>query len=313
MKIKNKQECIPVGCVPSAAVAVRGGARPDPPQLPPWVWAWTWSPSIFPLGVGLDLIPLKFPLVCGPGDPPSSRHPPRSRHPPCGQNHRCLWKYNLAPTSLRAVKIKKQTNWCSESSTDWGFSRLRLDGSIITKHKHSLQRLCFYRCVSVHGGGVLSQHALQVVSQHALQQVLGGCDIPACLAGFQAHSQGGSLGGSGWEVWSRPTAKGEVEGDLVQAHTQGGSWGGSGQWGACSWGACFGGSTLGGCLLWGVPTPGGCLLGGGACSGGACSGGGACSAPPMTATAAGGTNSTGMHSCCVTFPQKPNEIGKKWA
>ena len=60
-----KQECIPVGCVPPAAVAVTGGVstppgaetplleqvpppgcgpgdppRPDPPQLPPWVWAW---------------------------------------------------------------------------------------------------------------------------------------------------------------------------------------------------------------------------------------------------------------------------------
>ena len=46
--------------------------------------AWIWSPSIsplgvgldliplnFPLGVGLDLIPLNFPLGCGPGsDPP---------------------------------------------------------------------------------------------------------------------------------------------------------------------------------------------------------------------------------------------------
>ena len=30
---------------------------------------------------------------------------PRSRHPPCEQNHRRLWKYNLAPTSLRAVII----------------------------------------------------------------------------------------------------------------------------------------------------------------------------------------------------------------
>ena len=29
--------------------------------------AWIWSPSIFPLGVGLDLIPLNFPLGCGPG------------------------------------------------------------------------------------------------------------------------------------------------------------------------------------------------------------------------------------------------------
>ena len=39
----------------------------DPPQFPPWVWAWIWSPSISPLGVGLDLIPLNFPLGCGPG------------------------------------------------------------------------------------------------------------------------------------------------------------------------------------------------------------------------------------------------------
>ena len=43
----------------------------DPPQFPPWLWAWTRSPSISPLGVGLDQIPLIFPLGCGPGpDPP---------------------------------------------------------------------------------------------------------------------------------------------------------------------------------------------------------------------------------------------------
>ena len=42
---KKKQECIPVVCVPPAAVAVRGGVstRPpgaDPPdQAPPWDWA----------------------------------------------------------------------------------------------------------------------------------------------------------------------------------------------------------------------------------------------------------------------------------
>ena len=64
----------PLGCWPG----------PDPPQFPPWVWAWIWSPSIsplgmgldliplnFPLGVGMDLIPLNFPLGYGPGsDPP---------------------------------------------------------------------------------------------------------------------------------------------------------------------------------------------------------------------------------------------------
>ena len=58
-----------------------------------------------------------------------------------------------------------------------------------------LRRLCFYRCVSVHRGGavsqhaiqqvsggqgVLSQYALQVVSQHALQQVSG----EVCLQGL---------------------------------------------------------------------------------------------------------------------------------
>ena len=52
----------------------RGGGGcpgPDPPEFPPWVWAWIWSPLISPLGVGLDLIPLNFPLGCGPGsDPP---------------------------------------------------------------------------------------------------------------------------------------------------------------------------------------------------------------------------------------------------
>ena len=50
----------------------------------------------------------------------------------------------------------------------------------------------------------------------------------ACLAGFQAHSQGGSLGDLAGGGVSRPTPKGEVDGDLVQAHTQGGSWRGSG-------------------------------------------------------------------------------------
>ena len=30
------------------------GPGPDPPQLPPWVWALTRSPSTSPLGVGLE-------------------------------------------------------------------------------------------------------------------------------------------------------------------------------------------------------------------------------------------------------------------
>ena len=98
-KKKVAQECIPVGCVPPAAVAVTGVVsthpQPDPPEIPPWLWAWTRSPSISPLAVGLHQIPLNFPLGCGPGPdptqlppwqwawrPPRSRHPPRTRHPP---------------------------------------------------------------------------------------------------------------------------------------------------------------------------------------------------------------------------------------
>ena len=122
---------------------------------------------------------------------------------------------------------------------------------------------------------MLSQHALQVVSEHTLQQVLGGGGvvggIRACLAGFQAHTQRGSLGGSGRGV-SSPTAKGEVEGDLVQAHSQGGS---------CGPGQHPRGKLRG---IW---------------PGDACSG--VCGDPPMTATAAGGMHPTGMHSCFKCF------------
>ena len=41
------------------------GPGSDPPQFPPWLWAWIWSPSISPLAVGLDLIPLNFILGVG--------------------------------------------------------------------------------------------------------------------------------------------------------------------------------------------------------------------------------------------------------
>ena len=87
--------------------------------------------------------------------------------------------------------------------------------------------LCFYRCLSVHGGvpglGGVSRPTPKGEAEGDLVQV---------------HTQVGSWGGSGSGphprgklrgIWSRPTPKGEVEGDLVQAHTQGGSWGGTGQ------------------------------------------------------------------------------------
>ena len=66
-----------------------------------------------------------------------------------------------------------------------------------------LRRLCFYRCLSTGWGG-------------------GGAN-PACLAGFQAHTQGGKFRGICRGGVSRSTAKGEVERGQVQAHSQGGS------------------------------------------------------------------------------------------
>ena len=50
-----------------------------------------------------------------PCTPPKATHPPATTlTPACGQNHRRLWKYNLAPTSLRAVI--KQKYRCKKAS-----------------------------------------------------------------------------------------------------------------------------------------------------------------------------------------------------
>ena len=81
--------------------------------------------------------------------------------------------------------------------------------AFVTARKRSLRRLCFYICLPFcpcGRGGMVSQNTLQVVSQHALQVSGGwypsmpcrsqGGGIPACLAGLQAHTQGGS-----WRVW----------------------------------------------------------------------------------------------------------------
>ena len=78
--------------------------------------AWTRFPSTSPLGVGLDQIPLNFPLGCGPGDPPGpgtphesrlpgsrppmradppGADPPGSRHPPNGDLLQGMLGYHL--------------------------------------------------------------------------------------------------------------------------------------------------------------------------------------------------------------------------
>ena len=119
-----------------------------------------------------------------------------------------------------------------------------------------------------------------------------------------SRSPGPHLRGKWRRIWSRPTAKGEVEGDLVQAHSQGGNWGES-AWGVPSPrgvpgpGGCLvlgvpgpGGAWSRGCLIWGVPGPGrvpalgGCLLWEGAWW-----------RPSQTTTATGGTHPTGVQFC----------------
>ena len=151
---------------------------------------------------------------------------------------------------------------------------------LITARKRSLRRLCFYTCLSVilfTGGGCYPSMPCRWYPIMPCSRSPGGSPGP--------YPRGKLRG-----IWSRPTPKGEVEGDLVQAHTQGGSWWGSGPgphsrgnlrgiWpvgGACSrWGACSGRYLL---LGGGVSAPGGWR-------------------PPMMATAAGGKHPTGMHSC----------------
>ena len=87
---------------------------------------------------------------------------------------------------------------------------------IVTARKRSLRRLCFYRCVSVHTGGgwYPSMHCRWYPSMPCSRSPGRWGGIPACLAGFEVHTRGGSWGGSGRGV-SRPIPKGEVEGDLA--------------------------------------------------------------------------------------------------
>ena len=86
---------------------------------------------------------------------------------------------------------------------------------IFTARKRSLGQSNIFRSMCQEfcsqGGGVVSHHALQVVSQHALQQVWGGGN-PACLSGFQAHTQRGSLGGSGQGGSPGPHPRGKLRG-----------------------------------------------------------------------------------------------------
>ena len=169
------------------------------------------------------------------------------------------------------------------------FQFITSDVSDFTARKRSLRRLCFYRCVSVHVGGVIPACiAGGIPACFAAGLQMGLCGIPAYLAGFQAHTQGGSWRGSGWGGGGSPGPhpRGAVEGDQARVgspgpHSRGklrGIWPG----GACSEVACSRG----------VPAPRG---------EGMPAPGGVWRPPPVTATAAGGTHPTGMHSCSSFF------------
>ena len=113
----------------------------------------------------------------------------------------------------------------------------------------------------------------------------GGVWSGGCLVLGQ-NTQGGNWGGLGpgpqprgklKGIRSRPTPKGETEGDQIQAHTQGGNWGGSDP----------------------GPHPGGKLRGirSRSTPKGGIQGDQDYDQPPPTTTDAGGMHPTGMHSC----------------
>ena len=68
------------------------------------------------LGRGVSTRPPDQALPPGTMHPPDQA-PPGTRHPPCEQNYTRLWKYNLAPNSLRAV-IKHDLHSKTHSVSD---------------------------------------------------------------------------------------------------------------------------------------------------------------------------------------------------
>ena len=90
---------------------------------------------------------------------------------------------------------------------------------VVTARKRSLQRLYFYTCLSFCPGGwwYPSMHCRWFPSMPGRRSPGGGGGIPACLAGFQAHTQRGSLRGS-WGAWSW---RGLLPGEVC---SQGGTW-----------------------------------------------------------------------------------------
>ena len=112
LKINSEQECIPVGCIPSAAVAGGGGVCLGVSArgcvwpggcLSRGVSAWGCLPRVCASAQGV-LADTPSPLcwgVCPEGCLPDTPLPSVNR-----MTDRRLWKYYLATTSLRTVKTK---------------------------------------------------------------------------------------------------------------------------------------------------------------------------------------------------------------
>ena len=103
---------------------------------------------------------------------------------------------------------------------------------IFTARKRSFRRLCFYRCLSVHGGVCLSACWETPQGDPPARETPLPRRPPFSrptprgkLRGIRSRpTPKGKIEG----IRSRPTPKGEIKGDQIQAHTQGGNSGGSG-------------------------------------------------------------------------------------
>ena len=117
------------------------------------------------------------------------------------------------------VKWRKPKRSCTKTSrcsrTNWRASSLQVRFCETSETDYYRTQTKFAKIIFLHVTLILSTER-GVVSQHALQVSGGGGGIPACLAGLQAHTQGGSLRGlalwrsSGPHPWdfSRPTPGG---------------------------------------------------------------------------------------------------------
>ena len=156
-------------------------------------------------------------------------------------------------SSIPGSPISEITTWVRERARyialrfKNGLIKVPSSVTLLLPSATKLRRLCFYRCVSVHGG-VLSQHALQVVFPACLAAGLQGGRYPSMPCRFpgphpREKFRGICLGGS-----PGPHPRGKFRGIYLRGR------------GCLLRGGCL---LLEGACFWGVPAPGGCLLLGG--------------------------------------------------